>query len=162
MAIDAPADQAALADAFDLSEIRRVFATGRTRDLQWRLDQLEGIERLCDEREKDIADALHADLGRPAAEAWLGDIASTKGEAAYARKHLKKWVRRQRQPLPVAQLPGRGWVQYDPLGVVLVIGPWNYPCISVWDRWSPPSRPVTARCSSPPSSHLRHRRCWRG
>lgn len=127
MAIDAPADQAALADAFDLSEIRRVFATGRTRDLQWRLDQLEGIERLCDEREKDIAEALHADLGRPAAEAWLGDIASTKGEAAYARKHLKKWVRRQRQPLPVAQLPGRGWVQYDPLGVVLVIGPWNYP-----------------------------------
>ncbi|MGB8210560.1 MAG: aldehyde dehydrogenase family protein, partial [Mycobacterium sp.] len=113
--------------AFDLSEVRRVFATGRTRSLRWRLGQLEAIERLCDEREADIVAALHADLGRPAVEAWLGDIASTKGEAAYARKHLKKWMRRQRQPLPLAQLPGRSWVQYDPLGVVLIVGPWNYP-----------------------------------
>ncbi|WP_459979985.1 aldehyde dehydrogenase family protein, partial [Mycobacterium avium] len=61
------------------------------------------------------------------AEAWLGDVASTKGEAVYARKHLKKWMRRRRQSLPLAQLPGRAWVQYDPLGVVLIIGPWNYP-----------------------------------
>ena len=113
--------------SFDLVELRQVFATGRTRDIQWRLAQLEAIERLCDEREKDIADALQADLGRPAVEAWLGDIASTKGEATYARKHLKKWMRRERQSLPLAQLPRRSWVQYDPLGVVLVIGPWNYP-----------------------------------
>jgi aldehyde dehydrogenase (NAD+) len=57
----------------------------------------------------------------------LGDIASTKGEATYARKHLKKWMRSRRSSLPLAQLPGRAWVQYDPLGVVLIIGPWNYP-----------------------------------
>nr|WP_163752239.1 aldehyde dehydrogenase family protein [Mycolicibacterium helvum] len=109
------------------ADLRRVFATGRTRSLHWRLDQLAGIEALCDEQEPAIARALASDLGRPPVEAWLGDIASTKGEATYARKHLKKWMRRIRQPLPVAQLPGRGWVQYDPLGVVLVIGPWNYP-----------------------------------
>jgi aldehyde dehydrogenase (NAD+) len=111
----------------ELADLRQTFATGRTRDLRWRLAQLEAIERLCDEREGDIAAALHADLGRPAVEAWLGDVASTKGEAAYAIKHLKKWMRRRRQPLPLAQLPGRCWVQYDPLGVVLIIGPWNYP-----------------------------------
>jgi aldehyde dehydrogenase (NAD+) len=130
VSIDAASYQAALPGQpkdFDLSGLREVFATGRTRGLGWRLAQLEAIERLCDEREADIAAALHADLGRPAVEAWLGDIASTKGEAAYARKHLKKWMRRRRQPLPLAQLPGRGWVQYDPLGVVLIIGPWNYP-----------------------------------
>src|SRR5205814_10667755 len=85
------------------------------------------IERSSDEREAELVAALHTDLGRPAVEAWLGDIASTKGEAAYARKHLKKWMRRQRQPLPLAQWPGRGWIQHDPLGVVLIIGPWNYP-----------------------------------
>ncbi|HEX7827204.1 MAG TPA: aldehyde dehydrogenase family protein [Mycobacterium sp.] len=111
----------------DVSELRQVFATGRTRGLHWRLAQLEAIERLCDEREADIAAALHADLGRSAVEAWLGDLASTKGEAAYARKHLKKWMRRRLQPVPLTQLPGRSWVQYDPLGVVLIIGPWNYP-----------------------------------
>jgi aldehyde dehydrogenase (NAD+) len=110
-----------------LAGLRKVFATGRTRSLQWRLDQLRGIERLVHERESDIAAALNDDLGRSAVEAWLGDVASTKAEAAYARKHLKKWMRRRRAPLPVAQLPGRAWVQYDPLGAVLIIGPWNYP-----------------------------------
>ncbi len=131
MTIQAPAEHAAqhgdTSGAFDLAELRQVFGTGRTRELSWRLAQLEAIERLCDEREADIAAALHADLGRPAVEAWLGDIASTKGEATFARKHLKSWMRRRRQPLPLSQLPGRSWVQYDPLGVVLIIGPWNYP-----------------------------------
>ena len=70
-----------------LTDLRSVFATGRTRPLEWRLEQLRGIERLVDEREADIAAALAEDLGRSAAEAWLGDIASTKGEAVYARKH---------------------------------------------------------------------------
>jgi aldehyde dehydrogenase (NAD+) len=110
-----------------LADLRRVFATGRTRALEWRLEQLRGIERLVEEREAEIAAALADDLGRSPAEAWLGDVASTKGEAVYARKHLKKWMQRRRGSLPLAQLPGRAWVQYDPLGVVLVIGPWNYP-----------------------------------
>jgi aldehyde dehydrogenase (NAD+) len=110
-----------------LDHLRAVFADGRTRGISWRLDQLRGIERLCDEREREIAAALAEDLGRPPVDAWLGDIASTKAEAAYARKHLKKWMRPARQPLPLSQRPGRGWVQYDPLGVVLIIGPWNYP-----------------------------------
>jgi aldehyde dehydrogenase (NAD+) len=131
VSIQAPADRTAQSGqrppATELADLRQTFATGRTRELRWRLAQLEAIERLCDEREADIAAALHADLGRPAVEAWLGDVASTKGEAAYAIKHLKKWMRRRRQPLPLAQLPGRCWVQYDPLGVVLIIGPWNYP-----------------------------------
>jgi aldehyde dehydrogenase (NAD+) len=118
----APSDSGRL-----LADLRKVFGSGRTRPSQWRLDQLAGIERLVDERESEIAAALAADLGRSAVEAWLGDVASTKAEAVYARKHLKKWMRRQRASLPLAQLPGRAWVQYDPLGVVLIIGPWNYP-----------------------------------
>jgi len=108
-------------------DLRQLFGSGRTRDLQWRLRQLRGIERLCDERDQEIAAALAEDLDRSAVEAWLGDVASTKGEAVYARKHLKRWVGRQRQSLPLVQRPGRGWMQYDPLGVVLIIGPWNYP-----------------------------------
>jgi aldehyde dehydrogenase (NAD+) len=110
-----------------LTDLRRVFAAGRTRALEWRLEQLRAIERLLDEREPEIAAALAEDLGRSPAEAWLGDVASTKAEATYARKHVRRWMRKRRESLPLAQLPGRAWVQYDPLGVVLVIGPWNYP-----------------------------------
>jgi len=110
-----------------LRNVRSEFGSGRTRALSWRLQQLRGIERLCEEREAEITAALAEDLGRSPVDAWLGDIASTKAEAIYARKHLKSWMRRSRVSLPMNQLPGRGWVQYDPLGVVLVIGPWNYP-----------------------------------
>ena len=122
-----PSQTESLDTAALLGDLRGVFGSGRTRELAWRLEQLRGIERLCDERETEIVTALAEDLGRPPVDAWLGDIASTKAEATYARKHLKGWMRRRRVSLPLNQLPGRGWVQYDPLGVVLVIGPWNYP-----------------------------------
>ena len=110
-----------------LTQVRTVFNTGRTRSIQWREQQLRAIERMCEEREAEISEALISDLGRSAFEAWLGDIISTKAEAVFARKHLRKWIKPRRQSLPLAQMPGRAWVQYDPIGVVLVIGPWNYP-----------------------------------
>ncbi|MGH3494982.1 MAG: aldehyde dehydrogenase family protein, partial [Sciscionella sp.] len=110
-----------------IAALRGVFASGRTRQIEWRQRQLQGIERLLDEGEDDIAAALAQDLGRARAEAWLGDIASTKGEAAFARKHLRNWMKRNKQRLPINQLPGSAWVQYEPLGVVLIIAPWNYP-----------------------------------
>jgi aldehyde dehydrogenase (NAD+) len=127
MTVQIPQQNARSDSGHVLADLRRVFATGRTRSLEWRLAQLRGIERLVEERESEIAAALADDLGRPAFESWLGEVASTKAEAAYARKRLKNWMRPRRAPLPVAQLPGRAWVQYDPLGVVLIIGPWNYP-----------------------------------
>ncbi len=100
-----------------LADVRRVFTSGRTRSLSWRSEQLLAVERMCDEREPEIAEALASDLGRSSFEAWLADIGSTKAEAAFARKQLKKWVKPQKSRLPpLAQLPGRAWVQYDPLG----------------------------------------------
>jgi aldehyde dehydrogenase (NAD+) len=110
-----------------VARLRATFASGRTRNLRWRLEQLSAVERLLDERESEIAEALAADLGRPAQDAWLGDISSTKAEAVYSRKHLRRWTRRRRTGLPLSMLPGRGFYQYEPLGTVLVIGPWNYP-----------------------------------
>lgn len=116
-----------------LEQVRSVFNTGRTRSVSWREQQLRAIERMCDEREAEICAALTEDLGRSAFEGWLGDVASTKAEAAYAAKNLRKWMKPKRTGLPLSHMPGRAWVQYDPLGVVLIIGPWNYPfflCLS--------------------------------
>ena len=104
-----------------------VHRTGRTASLRWRQEQLAAITRLVDEQEEAIAEAIGADLGRDAVESWLGEIATTKGEAEYARKRLRLWMRRRPKGLPVSQQPGLGWVQYEPLGTVLIIGPWNYP-----------------------------------
>lgn len=110
-----------------MAQVRREFASGRTRDRAWRAKQLRNMIRMLDEQEDQIAAALADDLGRSRTEAWLGDISSTRAEAVFALKHLRRWMRRQRQPLPLVQYPGSAWVQYEPLGVVLVIGPWNYP-----------------------------------
>ncbi|KLL10360.1 MULTISPECIES: aldehyde dehydrogenase family protein [Protofrankia] len=122
-----PVAQARPDAAATVERLRRTFATGRTRDVAWRLRQLGAIERLLTQREDDIVAALGADLGRDAHNAWFGDIASTRAEAAHARRHLRGWARPRRTSLPVNMLPGRGFYQYEPLGVVLVVGPWNYP-----------------------------------
>jgi aldehyde dehydrogenase (NAD+) len=110
-----------------VSQLRATFRSGRTRSLDWRRQQLAGIERFVAERESEIAQALQQDLGRPSFYAWLGDIAGSAAEAAFARKNLSRWARRTRVSLPLSMRPGHGFVQYEPLGVVLIIGPWNYP-----------------------------------
>ncbi len=112
-----------------VARLRRTFASGRTRDLQWRRDQLHAIEKLMSDNEAKIAAALDEDLGRKPFEAWLADIANTTAEARYAAKHVKKWARPQRRLLELSQLPGRGWVEYEPYGTVLIIGAWNFPFV---------------------------------
>ncbi|MFE6926061.1 aldehyde dehydrogenase family protein [Nocardia sp. NPDC057663] len=112
-----------------MERMRQGFASGRTRGVDWRLTQLQNLVRLLDEREDEIIAALAEDLGRNKQESWFGDIASTRGEAVFAIKHLRGWMKRQRQPLSPIQYPGSAWIQYEPLGVVLVIGPWNYPVL---------------------------------
>ncbi|QCQ89764.1 aldehyde dehydrogenase family protein [Rhodococcus sp. SGAir0479] len=118
-AVDAVADVVA--------GLRTVYAGGRTRPPQWRIDQLRGIERMLDERENEIVQALAQDLGRDGFDSWLDDISNVKTEAVHARKYVRRWMRRRPRRLPLDQMPALGWVQYEPLGLVLVISPWNYP-----------------------------------
>ena len=110
-----------------VARLRQTFATGRTRPVEWRREQLHALERLMSENEAAITDALEKDLGRSPFEAWLADIASTTGEAAYAAKNVGKWMKRRHRLLEMSQLPGRGWVEYEPYGTVLIIGAWNFP-----------------------------------
>jgi aldehyde dehydrogenase (NAD+) len=110
-----------------VARLRQTFATGKTRSVQWRQTQLRALEKMMVENEPAIAAALGEDLDRSPFEAWLADAAATAGEARYAAKHVKKWMRRKYRLLELAQLPGRGWVEYEPYGTVLIIGAWNYP-----------------------------------
>ncbi len=124
----APTAPAASSDvAKTVARLRRTFATGRTRDLEWRKEQLRALRQLMVENETKIADALEKDLGRSPFEAWLADVASTSGECAYAAKNVGKWAKRRHRLLEMSQLPGRGWVEYEPYGTVLIIGAWNFP-----------------------------------
>ncbi len=113
--------------AATVDRLRKTFATGRTRDIEWRKRQLLQLQKLMEENEAAIGAALADDLDRKPFEAFIGDTAGTIAEAKYAAKRLRKWTRRKHLLLEVAQLPGRGWVEYEPYGTVLIIGAWNYP-----------------------------------
>jgi aldehyde dehydrogenase (NAD+) len=118
----APVDIAAT-----VARLRQTFATGRTRDIEWRKQQLLQLAKLMEENEDAIAKALAEDLDRNAAEAFIADVATTASEAKYAAKRVRKWAKRKYLLLELPQLPGRGWIEYEPYGTVLIIGAWNYP-----------------------------------
>lgn len=109
------------------AELRATFETEKTMSLAWREQQLRALERMMTEREQEILDALNEDLAKHPFEAWFTEVSYVAGSAAYSRRHLRKWTRRRRVPTPLAGLPGRSWLQPEPLGVVLIIGAWNYP-----------------------------------
>ncbi|MGO9508642.1 MAG: aldehyde dehydrogenase family protein [Mycobacterium sp.] len=110
-----------------VARLRKTFATGRTRSIEWRKQQLLALAAMMEENEDAIAKALAEDLDRSPAEAFIADVATTLAEAKYAAKRVRKWTRRKYLLLELPQLPGRGWVEYEPYGTVLIIGAWNYP-----------------------------------
>jgi aldehyde dehydrogenase (NAD+) len=103
------------------------FASGRTRGLEWRHAQLAGLGRLLAEREGDILGALRSDLGKPVAEAYTSDIGPTSKELALAARNVGRWVRPERVRTPLVMRPGTAYVAKEPVGVALIIAPWNYP-----------------------------------
>ncbi len=109
------------------SELGATFRSGRTRDLAWREAQLTALEKMMVDHETDILDALRQDLGKPALEAWLAEISYVAEDAAYCRKRLKRWTKARKVSTPSTALPGKSWLQPEPLGTVLIIGAWNYP-----------------------------------
>lgn len=110
-----------------VARLRKTFASGRTRSAEWRKQQLLALAQLVEENEDAITKALAEDLDRNPVEAFIADIATTSAEAKYAAKRVRRWMRRKYLLLEAPQLPGRGWVEYEPYGTVLIIGAWNYP-----------------------------------
>lgn len=110
-----------------VAELRATFDTGRTRPLGWRQAQLDGLGRLLTEQEEAICQALGEDLGKPRLEAYASEIGTLIKDLRHARKHLAGWMRPERASTPLFAQPGRSRIYKDPLGVVLIISPWNYP-----------------------------------
>ncbi|MBO4253957.1 aldehyde dehydrogenase family protein [Streptomyces griseorubiginosus] len=111
-----------------VARLRATFRTGRTKPVEWRTAQLGLLRRLLTEKGPDLAAALHADLGKSAAEAHRTEIDFTIREIDHTLDHLADWLRPESAPVPAhLGADASAWTQYDPLGVVLVIAPWNYP-----------------------------------
>ncbi|MCW2847897.1 MAG: aldehyde dehydrogenase [Marmoricola sp.] len=110
-----------------VARLRATYAAGRTRTLGWRQQQLAALGRMLVEREDELIEALREDLGRAPFEAWAADLRATAREVEDLQRHLATWMKPHRQKVPWLFRPGRADLIHEPLGVVLVIAPWNYP-----------------------------------
>ncbi len=111
---------------FDLNKLREPVFSGQTRSEAWRRLQLRRIEKLIDQNENHILNSLAKDLGKPPTEAFF-EVIATNQELKLAQKELTNWMRTKRVKVPLVLKPGEASIEMEPLGCVLIIGPWNYP-----------------------------------
>ncbi len=109
-----------------IQQQRSFFSTGKTKDIEFRLTQLQALRQAVLDNQDAIMAAVQADLRKPDFEAFATEV-GVVGEINYAIKHLKTWVKPKRVSTPPEQFPSKAKLCPEPLGVVLIIGPWNYP-----------------------------------
>ena len=106
---------------------RDEFARGVTRPLDWRRTTLRRLRSLVEQHEQRLLAALAADFNKPAIEAWVTEIGFVLTDIDHTLAHLDSWARPKRVATPIAFQPGSSKLIREPLGVVCVIAPWNYP-----------------------------------
>ena len=112
-------------EAFDRLRARRWDVARR--GAKERLARLEKLKALIVARREALADAIHADFGKPRAEVEATEVMPVLQELAHVLKHLKGWMKPRKVTTPLLLTGTSSHVQYEARGVVLVVAPWNYP-----------------------------------
>lgn len=111
-----------------LARLRAVEAEEGDLPLERRRALLRGLSAAVMSRAAAIADAAAADFGaRSQEDTWLADVKIVVDAAGYARRHLRRWARARRAPVPLPFWPARAALEPQPKGVVGIMAPWNYP-----------------------------------
>jgi aldehyde dehydrogenase (NAD+) len=103
------------------------FQTGVTKNLQFRLEQLRTLKNAINKYEDAIIEACAKDMGKPEQEAYQGEIVLSISHIKFMQKNLLKFMRPQKQKLPLGHYPGKAFTIAEPYGRILIISPWNYP-----------------------------------
>jgi len=118
-------DEKTLIEAIE--RLRATFQSGKTRPLAWRRGQLLALQRMFNERSSEFEAALKADLHKSLFESYATEIGFLQREISHALEHLDQWTRPLKTSSPVFLQPATSQVVYEPLGVGLILGAWNYP-----------------------------------
>jgi len=110
-----------------LIEQRNYFSSNQTKDITFRLQQLKKLKAAINKHQQSLTDALWKDLHKSPEEVYLTEISIVTQEIDNHIKHLRKWARPKRVVTPIHLLPSSSKIIYEPLGVSLIVSPWNYP-----------------------------------
>jgi aldehyde dehydrogenase (NAD+) len=111
----------------NFNPLRAYFMTGATQPYEFRLLQLQRLKKVVLEHERQLYDALYADLKKTDEDAWATEIGFFLSELNHTLKHLKDWMEPKSVATNLVNLPSTSFTIQEPLGVVCIIAPWNYP-----------------------------------
>jgi aldehyde dehydrogenase (NAD+) len=110
-----------------LETLRNFYNSGTTKTYEFRKQQLINLKRSILDHEEELYKCLHIDLKKNREEVWVTEIGFVIAEITHTLKNLKAWMQRSKVGTNLLNLPSSSFVMPEPLGVVLIIGPWNYP-----------------------------------
>jgi len=110
-----------------IKKVWTTFQSGKTRREDWRRVQLSQLKKLIKENEEDLFEALYQDLHKNRMDAYSTETGFLVNQIEEAENCLSDWIAKKRITLPLAFQPGRSFVLFEPLGVVLILGAWNFP-----------------------------------
>jgi len=113
--------------AQQLDELRNFYHSGATRPYAFRRNQLKKLRAAILKHEQELYDALYTDLRKNPEESWVTEAGFLVGSIDTTLKGLREWMQPERVPTNLVNFPGTSRILREPLGVVLIIGPWNYP-----------------------------------
>lgn len=106
---------------------RKMFHTGITKDVSFRLDILRELKDSIKRHEEEIIDALYKDFKKSAFETYETEIGVTLQEINHFIEKLKKWSKPEKVKTPIFHFPAKSRIYREPYGVVFIVAPWNYP-----------------------------------
>src|SRR6478735_3124034 len=110
-----------------LQSLSNYFKSGKTKDYSFRKQQLLNLKKAILNNEGELYKCLYTDLKKSKEEVWVTETGFVLTEINDALKHLKKWMSRKKAGTNLLNFPSSSYIIPEPLGVVLIIAPWNYP-----------------------------------
>jgi aldehyde dehydrogenase (NAD+) len=110
-----------------LLPLREFFNENSTRSYSFRKAQLTALKNAILSHEHQLHEALYTDLRKSPEESWVTETGFLIAEINHTLRHLKSWMKRDRVRTNLLNFPSRSFIYKEPMGVVLIIGPWNYP-----------------------------------
>lgn len=110
-----------------LQKARNAFRRGVTKDVNFRIQQLNNLYSMCIENEKELTDAVMQDLGKPYQESVLYEVEFLLNDIRCMRQNIHKWIKSEPSEKNFITILDETFVQSEPYGVVFVLGAWNYP-----------------------------------